>query len=118
MKKRNGNYSAEAIGMRLRELRRKHGYTQLEVAKKLGLSRSSIANWEQGARVPDFLSIKHLCRIYRVPVDFVYGTSEHQYKIQIPDYFEIDFTRLNDNGMIMLYDYYKYLINNPKYNMD
>lgn len=118
MRKQNGDYSAEAIGARLKELRRKSGYTQVEIANKLGISRSSVANWEQGYRVPDFLSIKHMCRIYRVPVDFVYGTSDHQYNVQIPDYFEMDFTRLNDDGMIMLYDYYKYLISNKKYNME
>lgn len=116
MKRMNGDYSDKAIGTRLRDLRRKRGYTQSEVAKKIGVSRSSVANWEQGYRAPDFLSIKHLCRIYRVPVDFVYGTSDHVYNVQIPDYFEMDFTRLNDDGMIMLYDYYKYLINNEKYN--
>lgn len=115
MKKIQGDFSNEAIGARLKELRLKHGYTQSEIAKRLGLTRSSVANWEQGARTPDFFSIKHMCRIYKVPLDFVYGTSDHKYKVQIPDYFEMDFTRLNDDGMIMLYDYYKYLINNPKY---
>ncbi len=115
MKKTKGDFSNQAIGMRLKELRQKNGYTQSEIAKRLGLTRSSIANWEHGTRTPDFFYVKHMCRIYKVPVDFVYGTSDHEYKIQIPDYFEMDFTRLNDDGMIMLYDYYKYLTNNPRY---
>ncbi len=112
------NISDKAVGTRLQQLRRESGYSQVDIANKIGVSRSCIANWEHGYRTPDCFNVKQLCRIYKVPVDFVYGTSTHKYNVKIPDYFEIDFTRLNDNGMIMLYDYYKYLAGNEKYSAD
>ncbi len=112
------NISDKAVGTRLQQLRRESGYSQVDIANKIGVSRSCIANWEHGYRIPDCFTVKQLCRIYKVPVDFVYGTSNHKYNVKIPDYFEIDFTRLNDNGMIMLYDYYKYLAGNEKYSAD
>ena len=38
---------------RLRELRRKNGYTQSGLAKALGVSQSAVGNWEAGIRRPN-----------------------------------------------------------------
>lgn len=41
-----------AIGLRLKELREKAGYTQEEVANVIGISRSAIQMYENGERMP------------------------------------------------------------------
>lgn len=109
------NFFNKAIGKRLRELRQRKDLTQKYVATKAGVSRSTIANWEAGQRTLTFENVKLLCRIYGAPVDYVYNLSDHVYKVNTPDYFELDFTLLNDDGMIQLYDYYKYLISSDKF---
>ena len=38
---------------RLRELRKKNGYTQSGLAKALGVSQSTVGNWEAGIRRPN-----------------------------------------------------------------
>ena len=44
--------------------------------------------------------------------------SNHKYNINIPDYFELDLTKLNAAGVDMLYEYYKLLVNSEKYKAD
>ncbi|MCI8403998.1 MAG: helix-turn-helix transcriptional regulator [Clostridia bacterium] len=99
----------------IRNLRREKGLTQNELAKKIGVSRTCVSNWESGARIPDCVAVIKIAAIFQVPVDYVYGMTDHRYNINIPEYFEIDFSKLNPEGMNMLYEYYKYLINNEKY---
>ena len=37
---------------RLAELRRKHGYSQEELAERIGISRQAYGKWESGAIIP------------------------------------------------------------------
>ena len=39
------------FGTRLKELRKKNGYTQVTLAEKLGVSKGTIAMWEVGVWV-------------------------------------------------------------------
>ena len=104
--------------MRLRQLRKEKNLNQSDIAEKLRVSRSSVANWENGIRFPDCQSVKQLAVIFGVSVDYLYGQSNHRYNINIPDYFELDLTKLNDAGTDMLCEYYKLLVNSEKYRAD
>ena len=54
---------------RLHELRKKNGYTQAELAEKLGASRQSISNWELGTIVPSTSRLKKISELYSVPLE-------------------------------------------------
>lgn len=69
-------------GERLKELREKYGYTQDELAKKLGTSRSRIANYEQGTRQPDFEMQETLADLFNVSLDYLFGRNESQDTIE------------------------------------
>ena len=43
----------EALGSRIRELREQKGITQSQLADRMVVSRSTVANWEAGKRLPD-----------------------------------------------------------------
>lgn len=120
MKKNNGRTitNREECGVRIKQLRREKGLTQTELAGKLRVSRSSVANWENGIRFPDCYAIKQLAVILGAPIDYFYGLSNHKYNIKIPDYIELDLTRLNSAGVDMLYEYYKYLVSSENYKAD
>lgn len=51
---------------RIKELRKKLGLTQEEFAKKIGLARNSIANYEIGRREPTNAIITSICREFGV----------------------------------------------------
>ena len=44
------------ISQNLTELRRRHKYSQEEVAEKIGVSRQAVAKWETGETLPDILN--------------------------------------------------------------
>lgn len=59
----------ESIGQFLAVLRRANGYTQQEVADKLGISNRTLSGWERGAALPDILLLPALAELYGVTVD-------------------------------------------------
>lgn len=64
------------LGDRLREERDKKGWSQVLVANKLGLKRSSTyANWEYGTRQPDIEMLNKLASLYEVTVDSLTGNN-------------------------------------------
>ena len=100
---------------RIRALRKEKNITQLDLAKKLGIARSRISSWENGASLPEIGHIKYMSKLFGVPADYIIGTSNHRYNIKVPDYFEFDLTKLNSMGISMLHEFYKFLLNSEDY---
>jgi len=50
-------------------LRGLHGYSQEEIAGKIGISRQAYAKWESGATVPDIEKCRLLADVYQVTMD-------------------------------------------------
>lgn len=48
------------------------GLTQEQAAKKLGVSRSTLQNWETGKSFPKQPNICAMCEIYDVPFDALF----------------------------------------------
>lgn len=71
----------------LKELRTKHGYTQNEIAKMLGISRAAYTNIENGKREPDFDTLNKLSNIFNVSSDYLLGrNSDGWNQIHFPPY--------------------------------
>jgi len=51
------------FGDRLRRARKSHGYTQRELADKIGAKHNSVSNWEKGRNMPDTATFKMICNI-------------------------------------------------------
>lgn len=56
-------------------LRRIHGYSQEEIAEKIGISRQAYAKWEKGLTIPDVEKCALLAEIYETTVDNLLKTS-------------------------------------------
>lgn len=50
-------------------LRNIHGYSQDELAEKIGISRQAYAKWENGSTIPDIEKCKRLSDLYGVTID-------------------------------------------------
>ena len=57
-------------------LRNLHGYSQEEIAGKIGISRQAYAKWERGATVPDIVKCAALARVYGVSIDSLLKTEK------------------------------------------
>lgn len=68
----------KTIGKQLKELRKSRGWRQLEVAEKVGLSRSAISNIEGGTRALTLATLKRFCEIYNIDISY-FGISTNNF---------------------------------------
>lgn len=59
------------IANRLREMRKKMGKTQAEVADDLGIISQVLSRYERGSRQPDFVTLRRLAEYYGVSIDYL-----------------------------------------------
>ena len=64
------------IADRLIKLRKKNGYSQEELADKLGLSRQAVSKWERAEASPDTDNLICLAKLYGVSLDELLSTDE------------------------------------------
>lgn len=56
---------------KLKELRKKRGIYQKDLADELSVSKSTVAMWETGSRMPDVETIKRIASFFNVSVDYL-----------------------------------------------
>lgn len=64
------------------EERKKNGWTQEDLAQKLGVSRQSVSKWESAGAIPDLKKIIQLADLFEVSTDYLLK-DEIEKKIQI-----------------------------------
>lgn len=86
----------------LKFFRKKYGYTQEQIAEKIGVSRQAVAKWERGEALPDIENVIALADVYAVTVDslvrsvgsYAMGVTEKKHMFGL--------VRVNDKGQITL----------------
>lgn len=63
---------------RLAQLRREKNLTQQQLSYELDVSRSCIASWENGTRLPNTMQLNILAQLYDVTVDYLLGLSDYK----------------------------------------
>lgn len=61
------------VADRIRYLREQNRLTQTELAKRLGITRSSVNAWEMGISVPSTQYVVELAEIFKVSTDYLLG---------------------------------------------
>lgn len=69
------------FGKRLKSLRREHDVTQAEIAEMLGVSTTTITNYENGNRKMPIDMVVKIADRYKVSVDSLLGTKNKRTKI-------------------------------------
>ncbi len=64
------------LSSKIKLLREKQELTQSDLARKLGLTRSSINAWEMGLSVPSTNYIVELSKLFNVSSDYLLGLDE------------------------------------------
>lgn len=59
------------LSQKLKQLRKKQGLTQLELAEKLFVSRQAITGWEAGSSRPSTENLKSLGALYDIPLEYL-----------------------------------------------
>ena len=56
---------------KLTRLRKEHGFSQLDLAERLSVSRQAISKWEVGTAVPTTDNLRVLSELYGVSIDYL-----------------------------------------------
>ena len=72
------------LSEKIKILRDKNGYTQSELAKKVGLTRSAVNAWEMSNAIPSTEIIIKLAKIFGVTTDYLLGVDNEE-KISVKD---------------------------------
>ena len=61
------------LGMRIYELRTALGWNQVELAKRLDVSKQTVSNWENENIQPSIEMLIRLSKVFRVSTDYLLG---------------------------------------------
>ena len=61
------------FSIRLKELREKAGYSQAQLAKKIGVGQSTVGMWENGKNKPQNAKLEMLATLFDVSIDYLLG---------------------------------------------
>ena len=60
----------------LNDLMYEHGYTNYRLAKEVGCSQTTIANWLKGSTAPQSMMYDKLADVFHVTVDYLKGATD------------------------------------------
>jgi DNA-binding XRE family transcriptional regulator len=67
------------LNKRLKELRELFGMNQIQLARKLGVSKQSISNWENDNIQPSIEMLIKIAQLFSVSTDFLLGMDSRKY---------------------------------------
>ncbi|WP_242246647.1 helix-turn-helix domain-containing protein [Bacillus cereus group sp. BfR-BA-01523] len=86
------------LGEQLKKLRESKGFSQEDVAKKIGVTRQAVYKWENDKSYPDIDNLILLSEMYNVTLDeLIKGNQNFKEKIHIDEEDE-DFEKENEFG--------------------
>ena len=58
---------------KIKKLREARGWTQAELARRLGVTRNGVNSWEQGLSMPSPACLVELAKVFSVSTDYLLG---------------------------------------------
>lgn len=77
------------LGNNLKQLRQKTGLRQEDVAKMVGVERSTLSNWERGAKQPSLDILVELSQLFGVSLDELVGLKNSQFRPPLSQYYSL-----------------------------
>lgn len=74
----------ESLGKRIAENRKEKGWTQEELAEKLGVSPQAVSKWENDASCPDILLLPQIAKLFNCTVDALLLAEKKQETAYLP----------------------------------
>ena len=87
------------IGERIKEIRKKNGFTQGTLAEELQVAKGTVSAWEIGSRRPSFEMLDTMCTLFHVRMDYLIAQSDDATPLQEPT--EADLNSMAEAGLTM-----------------
>ena len=69
---------AAAVGDRIRQLRQSENWTQDELARKIGVSRTVVGCYEAGTKMPSYTTLIRIADVFGTTTDYILRGGELQ----------------------------------------
>ncbi|MBQ9914950.1 MAG: helix-turn-helix transcriptional regulator [Clostridia bacterium] len=114
------------VSVTLKKLRKERGFSQQELARKLNITRTCLANYESGSRQPDNATLVRIADFFHVTVDFIVNRSAYRNLELSPEELNeftyikyklenhgctLSLTPLSVEGRVAVIEYYEHLTN-------
>lgn len=66
------------LGKRVYDLRTAFGWSQVQLAEKLNISKQTVSNWENENILPSIEMLVRLAKLFHTSTDYILGLSEDQ----------------------------------------
>lgn len=86
----------------LKYYRKQSGFTQEQLAEKIGVSRQAIAKWEKGETLPDIDNVIALADLYEISVDSLVRNMAKGSGTNMGGKHMFGVVRMNDKGQVTL----------------
>lgn len=73
LKKQKEEEKKNLFSVRLKELRLQHGFSQEELAEKIGIKQNSYSDWEHGKCKPNYEKLEKIADFFGVSLDWLFG---------------------------------------------
>ena len=73
LKKQKEEEKKNLFSGRLKELRLQHGFSQEELAEKIGIKQNSYSDWEHGKSKPNYEKLEKIADFFGVSLDWLFG---------------------------------------------
>ena len=70
MRRKTENY---ILGSNIKRLRKENNIKQMELAKQIGVDRTSLSSYENEKRMPDILVLWNIADIFHISIDELVG---------------------------------------------
>ena len=64
------------LGQRIREMRSSRGWSQVVLAKRLGVTKQTVSNWENDNIQPSIEMLIRLAKLFQTSTDYMLGLDE------------------------------------------
>ena len=96
---------------KIKGLRELKGWSQEELARRLGVSRSAIGNYEQGIRRPNFEDLEAIADVFNCTITYLVGDDMTPDEVSLLD----KYRSLNFVGRKEISRYIDYACSRPEY---
>ena len=80
----SGPEGEEEVSFRIAKFRKSKGYTQAELAQKVGTTREVISDYERGKRLPHYKMIIQFALAFNITTDELLGVKQAKNKDDMP----------------------------------
>lgn len=89
------NWKMAKISDRIKQLRKKKGVSQSQLAEAIGVKNNTVSTWERGTRKPDVDALHLLSDYFEVPFEYLLGSGEKEGARRKPSQDELDVQALS-----------------------